>query len=48
MDEVFDGEKRSVVKKRVKREVGVGVDEITADKKVSVALRSLTDSGEEG
>lgn len=48
VDKVFDGEKRSVVKERVKSEVGVDVDEVTGDKKASIALRSVDDNGEKG
>ena len=47
VDRVFDGEKRSVVKERVKSEVGVDVDEVVGDRKGSLGV-ARTPSGEEG
>ena len=47
VDRVFDGEKRSVVKERVKSEVGVDVDEVVGDRKGSPGV-ARTVSGQEG
>ena len=47
VDRVFDGEKRNVVKERVKSEVGVDVDEVVGDRKGSLGV-ARTVSGQEG